>query len=57
MKIYLLIENKTNRVVNVYKYIDVALLNKDKGIKNAFRDIWDGPHANKHRIEVMEVIE
>lgn len=57
MKIYLLIENKTNKVVSAYRYVDVALINKDKGIKKGIMNVWDRNKPSEYRIEVMEVIE
>lgn len=57
MKIYLLIENRTNRVIAAYKYSDIALINKDKGISTKLKNMISGPNASDRRIEVMEVVE
>jgi len=59
MKMYLLVDNETGKTVNVYRYLDVALLDRNRttGFADAMKNMMYGDKKDRYRVEVMEVIE
>lgn len=58
MNVYLLIDNQTDEILNVYKYSEVALLHKErKSVSSAINKTLLGETGNDRRVEVMKVIE